>query len=88
MQTFSDDIPAGVSFPLSNQPRISTKHIDGPVIFFRDGQMHWLTLAERLRIWLGMIDSYKLERELRPRLTEAVRAQAAVILRSNDSSLE
>jgi hypothetical protein len=44
------------------------KHIDGPLLTFRDGQMHWLTLRERFRVWMGWEDALSLERRLRPDL--------------------
>jgi hypothetical protein len=52
-------------------PSINWKHIDGPMLIFSDGQMHWLTLGERLRLACGRTDAAKLEVKLRPNLVAA-----------------
>ena len=71
MRTFSDSDPAihGISFPLDTLPSINRGHIDGPLLHFSDGQLHWLTPWERLLLWLGKTDAAKLQRKLRPVLT-------------------
>jgi hypothetical protein len=70
MRLYSDTDPAkhGVSFDPKATARINPKHIDGPLLIFRDGQMHWLTLWERFLLRLGMTDAKKLERKRRPNL--------------------
>lgn len=68
MKTYSDSVPAGVSFPISSRPHINRRHIDGPLLTFRDGQMHWLTMWERILLALGLMDAEKLELKLRPNL--------------------
>jgi len=62
----------GVGFPISNRPSLKMKHIDGPLLTFRDGQMHWLTLWERLMVRLGIHNAETLEWKLRPNLMKAV----------------
>jgi hypothetical protein len=52
-------------------PSINRHHIDGPVLVFSDGQMHWLTLWERLQFALGRTDASKLEAKHRPNLLAA-----------------
>lgn len=58
-----------VGYPSSSRPHLTMKHIDGPRLTFRDGQMHWLTLRESLRVWIGLDDALSLERKLRPDLS-------------------
>lgn len=36
------------------KPHINWKHIDGPLLTCRDGTPHWLTMAERLWLKLGL----------------------------------
>jgi hypothetical protein len=78
MQTYSDTphpeggIPPAARFPLNARPTIRPDHIDGPLLTFRDGQMHWLTLWERLLLALGLTDAQKLERKRRPNLMRQV----------------
>jgi len=62
----------GVGFPASNRPGLIMKHIDGPLLTFRDGQMHWLTLWERLMVALGLADAESIERKRRPNLMKVV----------------
>lgn len=49
-------------------PEIFRHHIDGPVIVFSDGQMHWLTLLERAQLAFGLTDATKLQAKRRPML--------------------
>jgi hypothetical protein len=35
-------------------PHIQWNHIDGPLLCCRDGTLHWLTMAERLWMRLGL----------------------------------
>jgi hypothetical protein len=46
------------------KPSLIMKHIDGPLLYLRDGRMHWLTWRERFRVWLGLDDALSLERKL------------------------
>ena len=66
MKTYSDYLSPNVGFPASNRPSIEANHIDGPMLRFRDGQVHWLTLWERFLFWVGKTDAEKLERKHRP----------------------
>lgn len=72
MKLYTDGPAHGVSFRLDNSPRIKWKHIDGPMLCFSDGQLHWLTWRERLLCWLGREDAEGLQRKLRPRLTRVL----------------
>lgn len=47
----------------ASRPHIQADHIDGPLLFLRDGRLHWLTWRERLQLWLGRTDASKLERK-------------------------
>jgi hypothetical protein len=58
----------GFGWPVKSLPFINARHIDGPLLFFRDGQMHWLTLWERIQYHLGLTDALMLERKYRPDL--------------------
>lgn len=71
MKQFTDEIPLGVQFrgPMPS-PIIIPNHIDGPVLVFSDGQMHWLSIAERLMVRFGMHDADSLQATLRPNLTK------------------
>ncbi len=68
MKTYTDHLSPGLSFPAEGKPCILVNHIDGPLLTFRDGQMHWLTIWERLQFWLGLTDAERLEKKLRPKL--------------------
>ena len=52
-------------------PSIQANHIDGPLLHFSDGQLHWLTPWERILFALGLTDAEKLERKRRPNLCKA-----------------
>lgn len=61
----------GISWPSPlPKPRINAKHIDGPVLFFSDGQMHWLTVVERVMVRLGIHNAESLQVKHRPNLTK------------------
>ena len=60
-----------VGYPSSSKPRLTMKHIDGPFITYRDGQLHWLTLRERFRVWIGWENAETLERKRRPDLSSS-----------------
>lgn len=49
-------------------PSIQSNHIDGPLLHFSDGQLHWLTLWERVQFALGLTDAEKLQQKRRPNL--------------------
>ena len=66
MKTYTDTWPTGVGIPIDATPHINREHVDGPVICFTDGQMHWLTPWERLMLWLGLTNAFKIERKRRP----------------------
>jgi hypothetical protein len=72
MNLYSDSLPLGVGFPRSSRPRIKPDHVDGPLLVFRDGQMHWLTPWERILFALGLTDAERLERKRRPNLMRLV----------------
>ena len=57
-----------VGYSCEARPYINRGHIDGPLLYFRDGQIHWLTLWERLLLRFGRMDAYSLEAKLRPDL--------------------
>jgi hypothetical protein len=50
-----------IGWPLSAVPIVVYEHIDGPYLRCRDGQMHWLTLWERLLLALGLTNAAMLE---------------------------
>ncbi len=49
------------SYELTNKPHIDFKHIDGPMLWCRDGTCHFLTSLERIQLKLGMTTIEKLE---------------------------
>lgn len=57
-----------IGWPKDSRPYINRKHVDGPLLYFSNGEMHWLTWRERLALWLGRTDADRLERKLRPDL--------------------
>lgn len=64
------ETPGGgwIGVPAGNNPYINWSHIDGPMLVYADGQLHWLTFFERLRCWLGFDDALTIERRRRPDL--------------------
>lgn len=64
-------VPGGgyIEWEAGHKPSIQPGHIDGPLLHFSDGQLHWLTIGERLTLTLGLTNAEKLERKLRPNLT-------------------
>jgi len=68
MKTYSDSSGLHTGFPASARPSIQDNHIDGPLLYFRDGQLHWLTWRERVQYALGLTNAEKLERKHRPNL--------------------
>jgi hypothetical protein len=57
-----------IGYPEGRKPYINRKHIDGPLLYFSDGQLHWLSLWERVLLFLGRVDAVALEAKLRPDL--------------------
>jgi hypothetical protein len=62
------EVVPGVSvlFDPEEAPEIVWGHVDGPLLYMRNGQLHWLTLWERLRCWLYCDNAYTLERKHSP----------------------
>ena len=54
-----------VGYPIGTQPHIVWKHVDGPLLRTSDGQFHWLTWRERLRLFLGLADIHDIDFERR-----------------------
>lgn len=73
MKTYTDDPAPECAFQVTSRPRIIRHHVDGPVITFRDGQMHWLTMWERILVMLGLTDAIEIERKRRPNLMRALK---------------
>lgn len=74
MRTFTDSTIAeaqarGVAYKEYRPPSINEHHIDGPLLYFSDGQLHWLTFWERVLFRLDLTDAMELQQKLRPRLT-------------------
>ena len=42
--------------PADSKPHIQWNHVDGPLLFCRDGTPHWLTMTERLWLRMGFIN--------------------------------
>jgi hypothetical protein len=40
---------------------INWKHIDGPLLYCTNHQLHWLTLWERFRCWIGLDNAQSLD---------------------------
>lgn len=57
-----------IGYPETARPEINWNHIDGPLLYYRDGQLHWLTLWERFRCWLGLDNAETIEAKRRPDL--------------------
>lgn len=68
----SEQAPGGgyISWPADNMPDINFNHIDGPLLTMRNGELHWLTLWERIQCALGRTDPLKLEQKYRPHLSD------------------
>jgi hypothetical protein len=71
MRSYVDEIAPGTAFSVSSRPSLM-KHIDGPMLVFRDGQMHWLTLFERFLVWVGRATPESIERKRRPNLVKLI----------------
>lgn len=72
MKTYSDAPHPGVGFPADSKPGLVMNHVDGPMLYFSDGQVHWLSMGERLLVAMGFADAEALQRKLRPNLTAAL----------------
>jgi hypothetical protein len=68
-----EDAPGGgyIGYPETSRPGINWKHIDGPLLFGRNGRMHWLTWRERFRCWMGWDDALTLEKKHWPHLASS-----------------
>lgn len=55
-----------IGWPANARPSITPNHIDGPLLVLRNGELHWLTIWERLLFGLKLADAYSLERKHRP----------------------
>lgn len=62
------DLGHGMSkqFDPTLEPEIVWNHIDGPLLWLRDGQLHWLTFLERIQCWFGFADAHSIERKRAP----------------------
>jgi hypothetical protein len=65
-----EEAPGGgyYGYQASARPDIQWNHIDGPLLHFRNGELHWLTWRERFRCWMGWDDAETLEAKHRPNL--------------------
>lgn len=52
-----------VGWPSDSFPTLNMDHIDGPLLTLRNGKLHWLTLLERIQIFLNLVDAEFLERK-------------------------
>ena len=52
------------SYPITSKPFVA-KHIDGPVLVCADGQMHWLSLFERIQYALKFVTAFDLEHKFK-----------------------
>ncbi|MFC7378213.1 hypothetical protein [Brevundimonas sp. GCM10030266] len=43
-------------------------HIDGPLLVYSDGQMHWLSVWERVKVALGLDNANSIQNRKRPDL--------------------
>lgn len=55
-------------WPESSRPSIQPNHIDGPLAHFRNGELHWLTIWERILFAFGLVNAEAIERKYRPEL--------------------
>jgi hypothetical protein len=66
-----EPLPGGglLGYPGTARPNIQWNHVDGPLLHFRNGEIHWLTWRERFRCWMGWDDAESLEARHRPHLS-------------------
>lgn len=50
------------------KPRIQWEHVDGPVLIYSDGQLHWLTWREKIACLFAFTDAETLQKKHRPEL--------------------
>lgn len=55
----------GVGTPIDAQPKVNWKHVDGPLLYCSNGQLHWLTWRERFRLYWGLADLHDIDFERR-----------------------
>jgi hypothetical protein len=82
VRTFFDDMETTkrvVFSPRPPAPHINFRHIDGPLLTFSDGQMHWLSVAERVMVRLRLHNAESLQRKLRPNLTKLLTVTAQAV---------
>lgn len=49
-------------YPTNFQPaKVNWKHIDGPLLYLTNGQLHWLTYWERIQLFFGRTDVHELD---------------------------
>lgn len=60
----------GIGYPENARPEVVWNHIDGPLLYSRDGRLHWLTLLERLRFWLRLETVETLEHKRWPHIPQ------------------
>ena len=52
-------------------PHIIAGHIDGPLLVYSDGQMHWLTWQERFAVAFGFSNAATIQAKRRPILSQS-----------------
>ena len=50
-----------IQYPADSKPHIKWNHIDGPLLYCRDGTLHWLTTVERLWLRMGFTNINQLD---------------------------
>ena len=55
----------GVGTHIGAQPTINWDHVDGPLLYCSNGLLHWLTLRERFRLFVGWADIHDIDFERR-----------------------
>jgi hypothetical protein len=55
----------GMGSPMEAQPSINWNHIDGPLLYCSDGQLHWLTWRDRIRLHWKWADIHDIDFERR-----------------------
>lgn len=51
-----------ITYPANaSLPYINMRHIDGPFIYMRNGNIKWLSIWDRVLLFFGFTDKYKLE---------------------------
>ena len=66
--TYQRSASGWVGYPTTFHPaKINWKHIDGPLMYLTNGQLHWLTWRERIQLFFGWIDIHELDMRLQQR---------------------